>query len=127
MFFLFFSFLFRRITLLAGLGIDFHSNNPLAYPTNNEGMPDRGVISSTGCGRVLYWKRLVIQGSSTNLLICKGNVYYIKSVLDYATLWRAFRNCFSFEIFFPCILKYNNRENHLIVKTIKSLIYVKID
>ena len=52
----------------------------------------------------------VRQGSSTNLLSCKGSIGYKKSTLYYATQWRTFRNCFSFENGFSCILKNNNCE-----------------
>ena len=35
-----------------------------------------------------------------------------KSPLDYATLWRSFRKCFSFEFVFLCIQNYDYREKH---------------
>ena len=47
MFFWFFSSLFCSITLPSGLGIEDHSNYPLASSTNDEGMPARWVISPT--------------------------------------------------------------------------------
>ena len=58
--------------------------------------------------------RLARQASSTNSLIWKGNVGYRKHSLDYATLWRAFRNCFSFENISRVFW------NTIIVKTIRS-------
>ena len=39
MFFWFFSYLFCSITLPEGLGIEYHSKNPLAYATNDERIP----------------------------------------------------------------------------------------
>ena len=62
--------------------------------------------------RDIDYTRLEIQGSTTNPFIWEGNVGNIKSALDYATIWRAFRDCFYFESIFLCILKYSNRENH---------------
>ena len=51
-------------------------------------------------------------GSKTNPLSWQGNIDYRKSALDYATIGRAFRNRFPFENIFPCIHKYDYRENH---------------
>ena len=62
--------------------------------------------------RDLDYPRLMRQGSTTNPLIWQVNVDYRKSALDYATLGRVFRNCFPFENAFPCIHKYDDRENH---------------
>ena len=42
MFFCFFSSIFCSITIPVGLGIEEHSNDPLASPTNDEGIPARG-------------------------------------------------------------------------------------
>ena len=47
LFWFFYSF-FRSITLTTGLEIEDHSNDPLTSTTNDEGMPARGVISTTG-------------------------------------------------------------------------------
>ena len=60
----------------------------------------------------LYYTRPMIQGLTTNPLVWQGKVDYRKSALDYATLGRAFRNCFPFENVFLCIHKYDDRENH---------------
>ena len=54
------------------------------------------------------------QGFTTNPLSWKGNVDFRKIVLDYATLGRAFRNCFPYN-FFPRVFI-----NTIIVKTISS-------
>ena len=62
--------------------------------------------------RDLDYTRLTRQGSTTSPLSWQGNVDYRKIALDYATLGRAFRNCFPFENVFPWIHKYDDRENN---------------
>ena len=56
--------------------------------------------------------RMVIQGLSTNMISWKGNVGYIRIALDCDTLWRAFRNSFSFEKVFLSMQKYDESEKH---------------
>ena len=65
-------------------------------------------------GRDLDYTRLMRQGSTTNPLSWQGNVDYRKIALDYATLGRAFRNCFTFENVSLAFI------NTMIVKTISS-------
>ena len=65
------------------------------------------------------YTRLMRQCSTTNPLSWQGNVDYRKSAFDYATLGRAFRNCFSFQNVFQCIHKYDDCGNHQFVKNIK--------
>ena len=48
MFFYFFSSLFCRVTLPEGLGIEDHSDDPLAPCTDDEGISAGGVISPSG-------------------------------------------------------------------------------
>ena len=75
-----------------------------------ERLDENGVMKEDGV-RDLYYSRLMIQGSTTNPLSWQGNIDYRKSDLDYTTLGRTFRNFFSLQ-FFPCIHKYDDRENH---------------
>ena len=55
------------------------------------------------------------KGSATNPIVWQVNFDYIKSSLYYATLGRAFRNCFSFHSP-PCINEYDDNENQFFVK-----------
>ena len=61
--------------------------------------------------RDLDYKRLMRQGLTTKPSIWQGNIDYRKIALDYATLGRAFRNYFSLQNVFPCIHRYDDREN----------------
>ena len=51
--------------------------------------------------RDLDYTRLMRQGLTTNMLSWQGNFDYRKSAIDYANLWRAFRNYFSLKQCFP--------------------------
>ena len=54
------------------------------------------------------------KASTNNMLSWQENVGFRKSALDYSTLWRDFRNCFSFENISRVFW------NTIIVKTIRS-------
>ena len=60
----------------------------------------------------LDYTRLMRQGFTNNPLIWQVNIDYIKSALYYATLGRAFRNCFSFQNISLFIHRYDDCENH---------------
>ena len=72
MFFWFFSSLLCIITLPEGCGIEYHSNDPLASSTNDEGMPARGVI---------YLTRWYLLPSH---IICNGN---FNLVVIFSLIW----------------------------------------
>ena len=77
----------------------------VVLPRTSENPENKGELLY---GIVLGSTRLERQGLTTHALILQGNVDYIKCALDYATIWCAFINFFSFENVLPCILKYDN-------------------
>ena len=79
-FFLFLSSIFRSITLMEGLVIEDHSNDPLASPTNDEGIPARGFISPT---RWYLLPAYIICNGNFNLVV----IFYLVWQIAPVNIW----------------------------------------